>query len=312
MRPVARPVARPEARPVANPTPPRLNDVMRVIGGIGRVLVTIGLLTLSFAAYQLWGTGLYEARAQDSLKQDFAKGLKTTSPTSPNPAKPETEPLPIPSGDAIAIISIPSIGVEHAVVQGVRRSDLRKAPGHYPNTPLPGELGNSAIAGHRTTYGAPFGRLDELRPGNLIQIRTATGEFRYSVTETIIVRPTELSVLNATPTATLTLTTCHPRFSAARRLVVRASLVLESSAPVSKAPTIIPDVSDTTLDGPEGESDLRGTITWGVATLIVGLGWWAAFRKRRVWQVRFGGFIPFAIVCFVWFGYLDRALPGNY
>ncbi|MBJ7282834.1 MAG: class E sortase, partial [Acidimicrobiia bacterium] len=148
---------------------------MRVIGGIGRVLVTIGLLTLSFAAYQLWGTGLYEAKAQDSLKQDFAKGLKTTSPTSPNPAKPETKPLPIPSGDAIAIISIPSIGVEHAVVQGVRRSDLRKAPGHYPNTPLPGELGNSAIAGHRTTYGAPFGRLDELRPGNLIQIRTATG-----------------------------------------------------------------------------------------------------------------------------------------
>lgn len=285
---------------------------MRVIGGIGRVLVTIGLLTLSFAAYQLWGTGVYEAKAQDSLKQDFAKGLKTTTTTNGDPSAPESKPLPIPSGDAIAIISIPSIGVEHAVVQGVRRADLRKGPGHYPNTPLPGELGNAAIAGHRTTYGAPFGRLDELRPGNLIEVRTADGDFRYSVTETIIVRPTELSVLNATPTATLTLTTCHPRFSASRRLVVHASLVPASSAPVRDPSITQPAPVTSSLDTANGKVDYRGAVIWGLATLAVGLGWWGAFRKRRVWQVRFGGFIPFAIVCFVWFGYLDRALPGNY
>jgi sortase A len=285
---------------------------MRVIGGIGRVLVTIGLLTLSFAAYQLWGTGLYEARAQDSLKQDFATGLKTTTTTNGDPSAPESKPLPIPSGDAIAIISIPSIGVEHAVVQGVRRADLRKGPGHYPNTPLPGELGNAAIAGHRTTYGAPFGRLDELRPGNLIQIRTATGEYRYSVTETIIVRPTELSVLDATPTATLTLTTCHPRFSASRRLVVHAKLVPASSAPIRDPSLAQPASPTSSLDAAHGKVDYRGAVIWGVATLIVGLGWWGAFRKRRIWQVRFGGFIPFAIVCFIWFGYVDRALPGNY
>jgi len=285
---------------------------MRVIGAIGRVLVTIGMLTLSFAAYQLWGTGVYEAKAQDSLKQDFAKGLKTTTTTNGDPSAPESKPLPIPSGDAIAIISIPSIGVEHAVVQGVRRADLRKGPGHYPNTPLPGELGNAAIAGHRTTYGAPFGRLDELRPGNLIEVRTADGDFRYSVTETIIVRPTELSVLNATPNATLTLTTCHPRFSASRRLVVHANLVPASSAPV-RDPSIPQAISPAkNLDGPHDKINYRGTIIWGLATLAVGMGWWAAFRKRRVWQVRFGGFIPFAIVCFIWFGYLDRALPGNY
>lgn len=303
---------RPLVSPVLNPTPPRLKYVMRVVGGLGRVLVTIGLLTLSFAAYQLWGTGLYEARAQDSLKQDFAKGLKTTTTTSPDPAKPAPKPLPIPSGDAVAIISIPSIGVEHAVVQGVSRSDLRKGPGHYPNTPLPGELGNAAIAGHRTTYGAPFGRLDELRPGNLIEVRTAAGDYRYSVTETIIVKPTELSVLNATPTATLTLTTCHPRFSASRRLVVHASLVTETSAPLRDPSLTEASATITGLDGPQASLDYRGAIAWGVATLVVGLGWWAAFRKRRVWQVRFGGFIPFAIVCFVWFGYLDRVLPGNY
>ncbi|CAB4947020.1 unannotated protein [freshwater metagenome] len=285
---------------------------MRVIGGIGRALVTIGLLTLSFAAYQLWGTGVYEAKAQDSLKQDFAKGLKTTTTTNGDPSAPESKPLPIPSGDAIAIISIPSIGVEHAVVQGVRRADLRKGPGHYPNTPLPGELGNAAIAGHRTTYGAPFGRLDELRPGNLIEVRTADGDFRYSVTETIIVRPTELSVLNATPTATLTLTTCHPRFSASRRLVVHASLVPASSAPVRDPSITQPAPVTSSLDTAHGKVDYRGAVIWGLATLAVGLGWWGAFRKRRVWQVRFGGFIPFAIVCFVWFGYLDRALPGNY
>lgn len=289
---------------------------MRVIGGIGRVLVTIGLLTLSFGAYQLWGTGLYEARAQDSLKAEFAKSLKTTATTTTttgsDPAKPAPEPLPIPSGDAIAIIRIPSIGVERAVVEGVRRADLRKAPGHYPNTPLPGELGNAAIAGHRTTYGAPFGRLDELRPGDLIEIRTATGNYRYSVTETIIVKPKELSVLNATPTATLTLTTCHPRFSASRRLVVHASLITESSAPVREPVLAQPTSPTLNLDGPASKVDYSGTILWGSATLAVGLLWWAAFRKRRSWLVRLGGFIPFAIVCFIWFGYVDKMLPSNY
>ncbi len=283
---------------------------MRVIGGIGRVLVTIGLLTLSFAAYQLWGTGLYEARAQDSLKQDFAKSLKTTTTTGAGPAK--VVPLPIPSGDAIAIIRIPRIGVERAVVEGVSRADLRKAPGHYPNTPMPGELGNAAIAGHRTTYGAPFGRLDELRPGDLIEIRTAAGNYRYSVTETIIVKPTELSVLNATPTATLTLTTCHPRFSASRRLVVHASLITESSAPVREPSLTQPASPILNLDGPASKVESRGAILWGSATLAVGLLWWAAFRKRRSWLIRLGGFIPFAIVCFIWFGYIDRMLPSNY
>ena len=99
-----------------------------------------------------------------------APGSTTTTTTLP-PAPPP------PEGDAVARIQIPKIGVDSIVVNGVSRDDLRKGPGHYPDTPMPGQFGNAAIAGHRTTYGAPFGDLDQLNPGDLIQVRTLQGNF---------------------------------------------------------------------------------------------------------------------------------------
>ena len=84
---------------------------------------------------------------------------------------------------------IPKIGVDKIVVEGVGRNDLRKGPGHYPDTPMPGQPGNAAIAGHRTTYGAPFNRIDELEPGDEILVTTLQGPFTYEVTGTEIVTP---------------------------------------------------------------------------------------------------------------------------
>lgn len=287
---------------------------MRVVGAVGRVLVTVGLLLLAFAAYQLWGTGLYEARAQRGLRADIERTLASTT-TRPDPNGPSTTTVPVPppapSGDAVAIIRIPRIGVDRAVVQGVARADLRRGPGHYPATPLPGEAGNAAIAGHRTTYGAPFNRLDELEVGDTIEVRTVAGDYRYAVTEQRIVKPTELSVLEPTTTPTLTLTTCHPKYSARQRLVVRAELVPTASGPV-QTPSAPQGADTLTLDGPHGSPDTTGAVVWGVATLAVGLAWWAAFRRRRRWTTWILGFLPFAVVCFTWFGHLDRALPGNF
>ncbi|MGN6692569.1 MAG: sortase domain-containing protein, partial [Aquihabitans sp.] len=150
----------------------------KVLGAVGRTLITAGTLILLFVAYQLWGTGLQEAKAQKVLSKDFEEQLAavdqstTTSTTAPpttttsapadgttptiavEKVEPVTQDLPLPAeGDPIAKIRIPSIGVNRTVVSGVALSQLKRGPGHYPETPLPGQKGNVAIAGHRTTYG---------------------------------------------------------------------------------------------------------------------------------------------------------------
>ena len=135
-------------------------------------------------------------------------------------------------GDAIARIEIPSIGVDSVVVAGVDPDDLKTGPGHYEGTPMPGQLGNSAIAGHRTTYGQPFYRLDEVEVGAEIVLTTVQGRFVYRATGSEVVEPGASHVVATTdPTvATLTLTTCTPRYTANERLVVYADLDVEASA----------------------------------------------------------------------------------
>ena len=122
----------------------------------------------------------------------------------------------------MARIRIPDIGVDKIVVEGVQVSDLKRGPGHYPDTPLPGQPGNAAIAGHRTTYGAPFNRLDELEPGDEILVTTAQGAFRYEVQRQLIVSPDQVEVLDDFGDDRLTLTACHPKYSARQRIVVVA------------------------------------------------------------------------------------------
>lgn len=142
----------------------------------------------------------------------------TTTVFGPPPPPPE-------GGDAVAQLRIPAIGLDKVVVEGVGTNALKKGPGHYPGTPLPGQPGNAAIAAHRTTYGAPFFDLDELEENDLVYVTTAQGAFQYIVTESLIVQPSDVWVLNDTDDDRLTLTTCHPRYSARERLVVVAELI---------------------------------------------------------------------------------------
>ena len=242
------------------------------VGGTGRMLITVGLLILLFVAYQLWGTGIYTAQAQDDLKSDLkaiiASGPSTTVPdestvatapgrTAPPPVAtatttatttaptPTTVP-PLPSaqhGDAVALIKIPEVGIDWAVVEGIGRDDLKKGPGHYPTTPWPGQLGNAAIAGHRTTYGAPFNRLDEFEVGDEITVTDVSGEFTYKVTRKFVVSPSDVTVLAPPddPTAALlTLTTCHPKYSANQRLIIQAALVGTPLPPDAGQTTPVP------------------------------------------------------------------------
>ena len=139
------------------------------------------------------------------------------------------EPL---KGDAIARMEIPAIGVSEYVVEGTDTGDLRKGPGHYPDTPLPGEPGTAAIAGHRTTYGAPFRDIDDLKPGRVIRVDMPDGRFVYRVEEVRIVDDSDLSVLEPVGHRRLMLSACHPLYSAAERVIVFARQVRRESSRV--------------------------------------------------------------------------------
>jgi sortase A len=132
-------------------------------------------------------------------------------------------------GDPVGRLRAGAIGLDEVVVQGTDGDALRNGPGHYPATPLPGARGTVGIAGHRTTYGAPFRHVDELETGDPIELRMPYGRFTYRVERTRIVAPTATWVTRRVAYDRLVLTACHPLYSAAERIVVFARL--ERSAP---------------------------------------------------------------------------------
>ena len=237
------------------PKPP--HDWRWVVGILGKTLICTGVLMFAFVAYQLWGTGIATARAQNDLGNQFEEMLLTTSSTSPTTTTTTTTPdstvpssttstIPVapadvlPQGFPVAQLRIPSIGLDWTVVEGVGVPDLKKGPGHFPETPLPGQLGNAAIAGHRTTYGQPFFELDKVAPGDLIEVDTLAGSFVYRVDGSTVVSPAEYASVIPTVdpnTATLTLATCTPAYTARQRLIVKATLVPEQSAAVMRPPS---------------------------------------------------------------------------
>ena len=304
--------------------------VARIVGGIGRTLIGVGLLLLLFVAYQLWGTSIQEARAQDRLGNEFEAALATTTTTTTvadsRPSAPTTTvPAPPPpiEGDPIAQIRIPKIGVTRYVVEGVGVADLKKGPGHYPQTPLPGQAGNVAIAGHRTTYGQPFYRLNELESGDEIEVQTLQGSFTYIVDGKQVVQPSQTEVLDQTEEARLTLTTCEPRYSARQRLIITALLQDEPLPPSRPASTSGPTIDDEEDEEPTGQVVLEGaglsgdptarwpTFWWGLATAIAALVTYLAVRRwRRRWLYAVGA--PFFFVLlFVFFENVSRLLPAN-
>lgn len=271
-----------------------------LLGTVGRVLIAAGLLILSFVGYQLWGTSFAEARSQDRLVEEFkSKG---------GPALEAIRPVP---GGAVGLIEIPKIGLDKAFVEGVGVAELKTGPGHYPKTPMPGQPGNAAIAGHRTTYGAPFNRLDELVAGDAILVTTAQGEFRYEVESAVVVRPSQSEVLDPTNDSRLTLTTCHPEFSAAQRLIITAKLVTPAAPPPEPAGTLAEDPG--TLDaGLSGDPAARWpAFAWGLAAatafacLQVGARYW-----RRLPSYVLGAPV-FLVTLFLFFENFARLLPAN-
>jgi sortase A len=200
----------------------RLGRALQILGAL---LLLAGVGIGGYLAWLLWGTGLETRRAQAELREGFVVGAKRLAE-----APPADRVVKLP-GRAVAILVIPKLDLDAVVVEGTDTEALKKGPGHYTQTAYPWEeRGRVGIAGHRTTYGAPFWSLDRLRPGDPIILKTEYGIFRYVVTRSAITPPSGIlpsgaHVLEQTRRPTLVLTTCHPRFSASQRLVVFADRV---------------------------------------------------------------------------------------
>lgn len=215
---------------------------------LGWTLVWSGLFGIGLIGWQVFGTDVVNGRVQAAAGIQLEQNFKRTR-TDP----PEVEEVPVSAvGDVFvpegtpertpdvveyypddqpeedtefAYLSIPSLDLETVVFEGVTVETLRKGPGHMPWTPLPGQPGNAVISGHRTTYGRPFFNLDQLKPGDRIEIETVIGIHLYVVRDSFVVKPTDIWVTEDREGGWLTLTTCNPKFSARERLIITAELV---------------------------------------------------------------------------------------
>ena len=225
--------------------PSRTGDVIRTfVRGLGQLLITFGVVILLFVGYELWGTSYYTRQEQNRIEGVIAENWR--KPGTVDISEQSVEDVPLGAG--IAVLRIPRFGAGYdwVIVEGTGYDDLQSGPGHYPGTALPGQVGNFAVAGHRTTYGAPFSKLDQLRSGDAIVLETKSKWFTYTVQATPadgvypdvpyqeIVQPTDVEVAYAVPDQPdpsaeptlkmLTFTSCHPKYSAAQRIVVHAVL----------------------------------------------------------------------------------------
>ena len=201
-----------------------IGDALRRPGGrrgISVLSVVLFLAGITMFAYPV-GTDIYSRYRQDRLQGAF---------DDPSTQQAYLEHR-IKIGDGLTILRIPKLDITRLVVQGTTPAALRAGVGHYVNTPLPGEAGNVGIAGHRTTFGRPFNRLDELKPGDEVSLETPFAIYTYRAVPPFgghsnpwVVTPNDFSVVSQGTGHLLTLTTCNPKGSARQRLVMRFSLV---------------------------------------------------------------------------------------
>jgi sortase A len=304
-----------------------MSTLRRAVDILGRVLIGVGVLVLLFTAYQIWGTSVQEAHIQSGLRTQLVQEANNdavrhaltqestvnTLPTGPPVAAPATT-APA-EGQPIGDIRIPVIGINQVVVEGTNTPDLRKGPGHYTGTPLPGQAGNAAVAGHRTTYGHPFYNLDSVKVGDPIVLTTLQGIFVYDTTKSFVVSPSDTTVVDNVIANQLTLTTCNPRFSATTRLVVQATLAHTQLFAHSALPVHSLHAKPKT-QSLAGNSDvsLADALFWGFVTaLVITAIFFAAWRFRRQRWVIYGvGAVGTLVLLWFFFGAVSPLLPASF
>jgi LPXTG-site transpeptidase (sortase) family protein len=214
----------------ADGVPPPRSTGRTIVRGIGEIMITLGLVVLLFAGYEVWGKAAIVNDHQNALDQQLEQEWAQDPTVGPS-GEPTTGPTPeAVSGSAVARLYLPRLQKYWVVVEGVSSQDLRYGPGHYPDTAKPGQIGNFSVAGHRIA--AIFWDLDLMQPGDPVVVETRDNWYIYHVSQTQIVAPTAVEVVaavpgrpGATPTeAFLTMTTCNPKWNNYQRLVVQAKL----------------------------------------------------------------------------------------
>jgi sortase A len=213
-----------------------MRQTLRVIG---EVLLTVGAITLLFAAYLLWGSGMRAASAQREFANELNEQWSRTPHSAIRAHGEVIDMLPeqfhVVTGQPFAFIRIPAFGAgwQFTLIQGTALAQLNVSPGHVAGTQWPGQLGNFAVAGHRVTSGNPFWALPSLADGDLVYIQTQLNDFTYRVTGKKWVAPTDMAVLDAVPghpdvpptQRLLTLITCDPAWTGTHRVIVTADLI---------------------------------------------------------------------------------------
>ncbi|WP_426564315.1 class E sortase [Angustibacter sp. McL0619] len=232
-----------------------MNALRATLRGFGEICITAGLVLLLFVVWQLWWTDVTAAHAQsqqtEQLQKEWAdlpphpSPSSTATPTSP--ATP-TKLKEIPLGDAFALIRVPRFGHGYVrpIIEGTSLDVLDRGVGHYADSAKPGAVGNFAVAGHRVTYAKPFNRIDELKVGDPVVVETADTWYVYRVVGHEVVTPDRVDVVAPVPEhpgqkpteRMMTMTACHPKFSARQRYVVFSKLEQK----IAKSPGVVPDV----------------------------------------------------------------------
>lgn len=243
-----------------------MRRVRRILAGL---LITAGVLVLADVAVTLvWQEplgALREHRTQRRLERDLrrldtapvpAADLRAAARASGTRRKVAVLARSLDRrtapGAAIGRLEIPRLHLRAVVVHGSDLADLARGPGTIDGSPLPGARGTAAIAGHRTTHGAPFGGIDQLRRGDPITARMPYATLGYRVTGSRIIDPGDLTVLRRAAHDQLVLVACHPRFSAARRIVVFARLERVARTPVRRSSDLFKRTAARPDARPEG------------------------------------------------------------
>jgi LPXTG-site transpeptidase (sortase) family protein len=218
-------VVTPTDAPPLAPAPRRSEGWRRPLRWFGLACLMTSAFLGGYVAWLTWGTGVETARAQEDLRT----GIERTWDPAARPPRPGDEPAPVVPGGAYAIIQIPSVGIDFVVVQGTSVGDLKMGPGHYTETADPwDDTGRVGVAGHRTTYQAPFNDLGEIRVGDTITLLTEFGRYDYEVTRTFVIPhhvPPEVRELAATDRRS------EPRRVTRRGLTSRGVLAAGARAP---------------------------------------------------------------------------------
>jgi sortase A len=226
--------------------------VRRNVQILGWTLIWSGVFIFGYLGWQLFGTDLVNAGVQNEAQEVLEDTFEDTRDTLPDveeidpsdyllePSGGSHEPVEFhpeeapETGEELAFLRIPKIAVDQVLFEGTDVRTLKSGPGHMEGTPLPGQVGNAVISGHRTTYGRPFFDFDLLEEGDQIEVETTIGTHVYVVREIQIVAPTAVWVTDPRAGGWLTLTTCNPKFSARERLVVWAEMVEGPNAEFAK------------------------------------------------------------------------------